>query len=174
METGNVIISVSRDEAVDKVIEYCKNTEKPQVMPSPSDLRRALGCVIMGTGDNGEKVYFPLIGPSALDTVPAISQVQLLDRLDVIKWFDFYYKDMLAPMYDADKAGYYIFVYKKGICAFISDMGINQYPSIRVLVDSLKGNENKIYADFFKAVADRIAASDEVGKKQLKIDTGEK
>ena len=83
------IVLVSRDEAATAVLKFCKTTAKPNVRPTDiPELYEGIGCVEMRDGETVSAVYFPIIGPADLAQYPKISSEVLLDRLDVIKFFD--------------------------------------------------------------------------------------
>ena len=88
---GKDVKAVSRKEALEIALNFCRNNAKPTVVAEIQSIYLGLGGVTLSTNDdpnNIQALYFPAVGEESSTQVPVMERVALMDRLSVVHFYD--------------------------------------------------------------------------------------
>jgi len=151
------IAVVSREEAIQKAVDYCKVSKKPNVVPSTINLCFGLAGLVF-IDSNAESptgvVYFPVTGNSKSTDAVEMTSLPMSDRLDISGFFDTYGDEALVDI-NKQQSACYLPNMSKRVCAVVPFGLLDAFKSTQVLVQSLQKNNNKFYTDIIRDISQK-------------------
>lgn len=145
---------VSREEAIEKVVYYCKSSKKPNVIPSTGNMCFGLAGLVMIDSDKEKPtdvVYFPI-----LDHTPEMVAVPVIDRLDVIGFMDSYGDNNCFLDINNMESTCYLSNPLKGTVCPIPFSLMDTYSSMVVISNKLRGNNDSFYRSVIVDISSKV------------------
>jgi len=145
------ITTVTRSEAIDRIIDYLNSSEKPNVIPDTTNMAFGLAgfvCIDTKTSAPKDVVYFPIADDLQITALP------IADRVDMVGFFDQYGKRAFLDI-NKQMSTCYLVNIDSHVCATIPFALVDMFASIQRLIESRRSYNNTFFEDFLKELSER-------------------